>query len=70
MYTHTVRRQEGGEVVETRTNVSRHIYDQLLSQVIISYNQQFTRNEESQFIRLREILLDLISRLTEIATSR
>lgn len=32
MYTHTVRRQEGGEVVETRTNVSRHIYDQLLSQ--------------------------------------
>ena len=34
MYTHTVRRQEGGEVVETRTNVSRHIYDQLLSQVI------------------------------------
>ena len=35
MYTHTVRRQEGGEVVETRTNVSRHIYDQLLSQVII-----------------------------------
>ena len=35
MYTHTVRRQEGGEVVETRTNVSRHIYDQLLSQVIM-----------------------------------
>ena len=34
MYTHTVRRQEGGEIVETRTNVSRHIYDQLLSQVI------------------------------------
>ena len=34
MYTHTVRRQEpSGEVVETRTNVSRHIYDQLLSQV-------------------------------------
>ena len=34
MYTHTVRRQEGGEIVETRTNVSRHIYDQLLSQVM------------------------------------
>lgn len=33
MYTHTVRRQEGGEVVETRTNVSRHIYDQLMAQV-------------------------------------
>jgi len=32
MYTHTVRKQEGGEVVETRTNVSRQIYDQLLSQ--------------------------------------
>ena len=32
MYTHTVRRQEGGEVVETRTNISRQIYDQLLSQ--------------------------------------
>ena len=35
MYTHTVRRQEGGEVVETRTNVSRHIYDQLMAQVHI-----------------------------------
>ena len=33
MYTHTVRRQDGEEVVETRTNVSRQIYDQLLSQV-------------------------------------
>jgi len=32
MYTHTVRKQEGGEVVETRTNISRQIYDQLLSQ--------------------------------------
>jgi len=32
MYTHTVRKQEGGEVVETRTNVSRQIYEQLLSQ--------------------------------------
>jgi len=32
MYTHTVRRQDGEEVVETRTNVSRQIYDQLLSQ--------------------------------------
>ena len=58
MYTHTVRRQEGGEVVETRTNVSRHIYDQLLSQVIISYNQQFTSNEESKFIFLGEILFN------------
>ena len=34
MYTHTVRKQEGDEVVETRTNISRQIYDQLLSQVI------------------------------------
>ena len=45
MYTHTVRRQEGGEVVETRTNVSRHIYDQLLSQVIMQltvYRQVWT----------------------------
>ena len=33
MYTHTVRRQEGAEIVETRTNVSRQIYDQLLAQV-------------------------------------
>ena len=33
MYTHTVRKQEGDEVVETRTNVSRQIYEQLLSQV-------------------------------------
>jgi len=32
MYTHTVRKQEGGEIVETRTNISRQIYDQLLSQ--------------------------------------
>ena len=32
MYTHTVRKVEGEEVVETRTNVSRQIYDQLLSQ--------------------------------------
>lgn len=33
MYTHTVRRKvEGGEVVETRTNVTRQIYDQLLAQ--------------------------------------
>lgn len=32
MYTHTVRRKEGGEIVETRTNISRQIYDQLLSQ--------------------------------------
>ena len=35
MYTHTVRKQEGDEVVETRTNISRQIYDQLLSQVDI-----------------------------------
>jgi len=32
MYTHTVRKQEGGEVVETRTNISRQLYDQLLAQ--------------------------------------
>jgi len=32
MYTHTVRRKEGGEIVETRSNVTRQIYDQLLSQ--------------------------------------
>jgi len=32
MYTHTVRKEEGGEVVETRTNISRQIYDQLLAQ--------------------------------------
>jgi len=32
MYTHTVRREVGGELVETRTNVSRQIYDQLLAQ--------------------------------------
>ena len=37
MYTHTVRKQEGGEVVETRTNISRQIYDQLLSQVINAF---------------------------------
>ena len=42
MYTHTVRRQEGGEIVETRTNVSRHIYDQLLSQVTALYVQART----------------------------
>jgi len=32
MYTHTVRKNEGGEIVETRTNITRQIYDQLLSQ--------------------------------------
>jgi len=32
MYTHTVRKEVGGELVETRTNVSRQIYDQLLAQ--------------------------------------
>lgn len=32
MYTHTVRRREGGEIVETRTNITRQIYDQLLTQ--------------------------------------
>jgi len=32
MYTHTVRKQEGGEVVETRTNVTRHLYQELLAQ--------------------------------------
>ena len=34
MYTHTVRKEVAGEMVETRTNVSRQIYDQLLAQVI------------------------------------
>ena len=33
MYTHTVRREVDGKMVETRTNVTRQIYDQLLSQV-------------------------------------
>ena len=33
MYTHTVRKEVAGEMVETRTNVSRQIYDQLLAQV-------------------------------------
>jgi len=32
MYTHTVRKEVAGEMVETRTNVSRQIYDQLLAQ--------------------------------------
>jgi len=32
MYTHTVRREVAGEMVETRTNVTRQIYDQLLAQ--------------------------------------
>lgn len=32
MYTHTVRKQEGGEVVETRTSVTRHLYQELLAQ--------------------------------------
>ena len=36
MYTHTVRKFEDGEWVETRTNVSRQIYRQLLAQVIQS----------------------------------
>ena len=34
MYTHTVRKEVAGEMVETRTNVSRQIYDQLLAQVL------------------------------------
>ncbi|XP_023331949.1 TRPL translocation defect protein 14 isoform X3 [Eurytemora carolleeae] len=40
MYTHTVRREmdEGGEIVETRTSITRQIYDQLLSQVDRSCN--------------------------------
>lgn len=33
MYTHTVRREVDSKMVETRTNVTRQIYDQLLSQV-------------------------------------
>lgn len=32
MYTHTVRRQEKEEIVETRTSITRQIYDQLLAQ--------------------------------------
>jgi len=32
MYTHTVRRQEREEIVETRTSITRQIYDQLLAQ--------------------------------------
>merc|ERR1719348_1579697 len=32
MYTHTVRREECGELVETRNNISRQLYEQLLSQ--------------------------------------
>ena len=44
MYTHTVRKEVAGEMVETRTNVSRQIYDQLLAQVswmVISANSYF-----------------------------
>ena len=33
MYTHTTRNYEDGQWVETRTNVSRQIYEQLLVQV-------------------------------------
>ena len=32
LYTHTVRKEVAGEMVETRTNVFRQIYDQLLAQ--------------------------------------
>eukprot|EP00088_Acartia_fossae_P010047 TRINITY_DN14932_c0_g1_i1.p1 TRINITY_DN14932_c0_g1~~TRINITY_DN14932_c0_g1_i1.p1 ORF type:complete len:429 (-),score=89.87 TRINITY_DN14932_c0_g1_i1:107-1393(-) len=32
MYTHTVRRHKQGEIVETRTSITRQIYDQLLAQ--------------------------------------
>ena len=39
MYTHTVRKEVAGEMVETRTNVSRQIYDQLLAQVVHHYHQ-------------------------------
>ena len=39
MYTHTVRKEVAGEMVETRTNVSRQIYDQLLAQVDHHYHQ-------------------------------
>ena len=40
MYTHTVRKEVAGEMVETRTNVSRQIYDQLLAQVDHHYHQE------------------------------
>jgi len=32
LYTHTVRKEVNGELIETRTNLSRQIYDQLLAQ--------------------------------------
>ena len=35
MYTHTTRNYEDDQWVETRTNVSRQIYEQLLVQVKI-----------------------------------
>ena len=41
MYTHTVRKEVAGEMVETRTNVSRQIYDQLLAQVDHHYHQDW-----------------------------
>ena len=60
MYTHTVRKQEGGEVVETRTNISRQIYDQLLSQAhhkthfFLTVSQlKITRNTENYHVNLK-----------------
>ena len=56
MYTHTVRKEVAGEMVETRTNVSRQIYDQLLAQV--SWMDGWMKAADSHF-QLSIIVIDI-----------
>ena len=51
MYTHTVRKEVAGEMVETRTNVSRQIYDQLLAQVDHNYHQDWWNHVNDDVFR-------------------
>lgn len=59
MYTHTVRKEEGGEVVETRTNVSRQIYDQLHAQADRESNVSIEKTRRCFMWKMQYYQLDI-----------
>merc|ERR1711874_336922 len=58
MYTHTVRKEVAGEMVETQTDVSRQTYDQLLAQVPGGKVETHSREEVEAYLAIFDSVTD------------
>merc|ERR1711874_620092 len=58
MYTHTVRKEVAGEMVETQTDVSRQTYDQLLAQVPGGKVETYSREEVEAYLAIFDSVTD------------